>query len=83
MTTGKTDGGSLKGIKAASDSLIGDMVAVSASLVTLYAIGMVFAVKMGWVPRERIKDAVWLGIIITAIPLAIPTIMSIAQTAGG
>jgi len=54
------------------------MIAVGASISVVFALGVVFAVKFGWMRKDQIKDFIWLILALILIPTIIPAIFTAA-----
>jgi len=79
-------GGSSSGatqLNTVADWLIEQMLIVGASISTLFALGVVFAIKFGWMERSKIKDFVWLILAMIVLPTLIPAIFTFAQSTAG
>jgi len=78
-------GGTLGGSSATStintvlEFIIDQMLAVGASLSVVFSLGIIFAIKFGWMSKDKIKDWVWLILAMIALPVLIPLIFQVAQ----
>jgi len=61
--------------------IIDQMLAVGALLSTVFALGVIFAIKFGWMQRERIKDFIWYILAFISLPTIIPAIYTFSQSA--
>jgi len=78
ITAGGSDASS--SINNVLDFLIDQMLAIGASLSVVVALGVIFAVKIGWMQRRQLMDWAWLIIAMIALPVVIPAVFTFAQS---
>jgi hypothetical protein len=74
---GGSVGGSGTGVDKINNLLqfvIEQALLVGASLSTVFLIGVVFAIKFGWMEKSKVKDVLWLIMILVAAPTVIAAI---------
>ncbi len=76
---GSSSGNATSVINNVLQFIIDQMLAVGASLSVVFSLGIIFAIKFGWMSKDKIKDWVWLILAMIALPVLIPLIFQAAS----